>query len=249
MDEEGRANTVVQFSGDELPCGLGFLPDGTMLVANMARPEVLAVDLKGGGERRVHSDLSHLAVGGLNDMVVDSDGRAYVGAMGTNGALLPRPLDGNGNIMLIGPDGSARTVAAGMDAPNGPCITADGRRYVVAEFPAQRLIGFDRQADGNLVNRRVWADLRPGSADGITIDAEDGIWTASPREHACRRVLEGGRVTDVVNVTTGMPLACCLGGRDGRTLFVLSAVGGEERIRARTNTSVIETARVNIPSA
>jgi sugar lactone lactonase YvrE len=65
----------------------------------------------------------------------------------------------------------------------------------------------------------------------------------------CRRVVEGGAVTDVVHVGDGkLPLACCLGGADGRTLFILSAVGGEERIRARTNTSVIETTTVDVPA-
>lgn len=119
----------------------------------------------------------------------------------------------------------------------------------ILEGSTQRLTGFDRAADGTLSNRRTWADLRPGSADGITVDREAGVWTASPRESMCRRVVEGGDVTDVVPVGDGhMPLACCLGGAEGRTLFILSAVGGEERIRARTNTSVIETTSVDVPA-
>ncbi len=237
VDEDGHAEVVVQFDGDELPAGLGFLPDGRLLIANMTKPQILRVDAS--GSVAVHADVTDLASGALNDMVVDDRGRAYVGAMGTQ--------PGNGNVVLVEPDGSARVVADGLDAPNGPCITRDGRRYIVAEFPSARLAGFERAPDGSLRDRRVWADLRPGSADGITVDREDGVWTASPREFACRRVVEGGQVTDTIAVGDGnMPLACCLGGADGRTLFILSAVGGEERIRARTNTSVIETARAAV---
>ncbi|WP_432825533.1 SMP-30/gluconolactonase/LRE family protein [Dactylosporangium sp. CA-092794] len=246
VDEAGRADVVLQLSGKDLPCGLGFLPDGTLLVANMGHPEILALDR--GGSLRVHADLSEFAVGGLNDMVVDGFGRAYVGSIGTHNAYAPRPLHGDGNIILVEPHGAARVVAEEMDAPNGPCITPDGSQYIVAEFPASRLIGFDRAGDGSLTNRRVWADLRPGSADGISVDVENGVWVASPREHECRRVLEGGTVTARVHVGPKMPLACCLGGSDGRTLFILSAVGDEESIRRRTNSSVIETTRVRVPA-
>lgn len=246
VDESGRAEVVVQFTGSELPCGLGFLPDGRLLIVDMHHPAVLRLDSS--GEVNVHVDLRGMAVGGLNDMVVDRGGRAYVGATGTADVNAPRPLQGDGNIILIEPDGSSRVVAEGLDAPNGPCITRDGRQYIVAEFPAAQLTGFDLMPDGSLTNRRIWADLRPGSADGITVDAQNGVWTASPREFACRRIVEGGEVTDQIRVRDKLPLACCLGGSDGRTLFILSAVGGEQSIRNGTSTSVIETIRVDVPA-
>jgi sugar lactone lactonase YvrE len=246
VDESGTAAVVVEFDDQVLPCGLGFLPDGDLLVVNMQRPQVLRVSSS--GQFRTHADLTELAVGGLNDMVVDEHGRAYVGSIGTHGAYEPRPLDADGRIILVEPDGSARVLATGVDAPNGPAITGDGSRYIVAEFPAARLIAFDRDSDGAFTNRQVWADLNPGSADGISVDCEDGVWTASPRQGQCRRVVEGGEVTDTVSLPQKMPLACCLGGSDGRTLFVLSAVGGEERIRDRTCTSVIDAVRVDVPA-
>nr|BFE55616.1 SMP-30/gluconolactonase/LRE family protein [Dactylosporangium thailandense] len=244
VDEDGNAEVIVEFTEGERPCGLGFLPDGRPLIVDMSRPRILLLDRP--GVVSVHADLTELAVGGLNDMLVDGTGRAYVGSMGTHSAREPRPVDADGNVILVEPDGSARVVAEGLDAPNGACLIDDGRTYVVAEFPAARLTAFDRAADGSLGGRRLWADLTPGSADGICADAANGIWTASPRQFACRRVAEGGEVTRVAAFGDKMPLACCLGGRDGRTLFVLSAVGGEERIAARTCTSVIETVRVDV---
>lgn len=245
VDVAGRAEVVVDL-GEDLPSGLGFLPDGTLLIACLNRPVLLS--RTPGGKLSVHAELGDLAVGGLNDMVVDDRGRAYVGSMGTHGALQPRPLRGDGNVILVEPDGSARVVADEMDAPNGPCLTRDGQTYVVAEFPASRLIAFDRLPDGGLTHRRIWADLRPGSADGIAVDSEGAIWTASPREHECRRILEGGEVTDRVAVDDRLPLACALGGPEGRTLFICSAVGGEDAVRTRTCTSLIETVTVDVPA-
>lgn len=245
VDETGHSDIVVQFEGDELPAGLGFLPDGRLLMANMYHPNILRLD--GPGRVSVHADVSDLAVGALNDMVVDDVGRIYVGSMGTNAAMLPRPVAANGNIIVIEPDGRAAVVAEGLDAPNGPCISIDGTQYVVAEFPAARLTGFDRAADGTLSNRRTWADLAPGTADGIAVDASGGVWTASPLQSQCRRIVEGGVVTNVVDVPGKMPLACALGGTNGGTLFILSAVGSVEAIAARTNTSVIDVVEVTVP--
>jgi len=252
VDEQGQVDHVFSLPEGELPCGLGFLPDGSVLVASMRSQLIYGFRASEGV--RVHADLSDLAApgmdgfGGLNDMVVDDRGRAYVGSMGNDPHDAPRPLTGSGNLILVEPDGSARIVAEEMDAPNGPCITGDGTTYIVAEFPAQRLIGFRRTEDGSLTDRRVWADLSPGSADGIAVDSAGGVWTASPLQGECRRVTEGGAVTDVIDLGEKIPLACALGGADGRTLFVLSAVGGLEALQSFTSTSDIDVVRVEVPA-
>jgi len=252
VDESGTSEIVHEFTDGEHPSGLGFLPDGRLLIVDMSRPRVLRLDAP--GTVAVHADLTDLAVGSLNDMVVDRDGRAYVGSMGTHQATEPRPVEADGRVILVEPDGSARVVATEVDDPNGPVLTPDGT-YVVASFPSARLIAFDRTPDGGLTNRRVWAELTPGSADGIAVDREGAIWTASPLQGVCRRVLDGGEVTDVVPIsdTAGpeadkLPVACALGGHDGRTLFVLSLTGGVAAIAAGTTGSVVETARVSVPA-
>ncbi|PSM39023.1 gluconolaconase [Streptomyces dioscori] len=242
VDESGRAEVVVEFTGGERPSGLGFLPDGRLLIVNLSEPNILRLDTT--GEVVVHADLSELAVGGLNDMVVDDQGRAYVGSMGTHSNAEKRPVDADGVVILVEADGRARVVAERLDAPNGPAFLDGGDTYVVAEFPAQRLTAYDRGVDGSLSARRTWADLAPAGADGISVDPAEGIWCASPWTSDVRRVLEGGAVADVVGFGDRMPLACAVGGHDGRTLFVLSCVGGAEAIAARTCTSVIETVRL-----
>ncbi|TSD40363.1 SMP-30/gluconolactonase/LRE family protein [Rhodococcus sp. KBS0724] len=245
VDEDGNADTVVDFTSGELPTGLGFLPDGRLLVALMNEPKIVRLD--GPDGIRVHADIAHLAVGGLNDMIVDDAGRAYVGAMGTNPASAIRPVLADGNIILVEPDGSSRVVAEELDMPNGPGLSADGSTYIVSEFPSSRLTSFDRSPDGSLLNRRVWADLSPGTADGIAVDSSGGVWTCSPFTREVRRVLEGGEITDVISYPDDkIPLACCLGGSTGRKLFILIAVGTVEDIGARTNTSIIEVTTTSV---
>ena len=246
VDEAGVSQTIVELTDGSRPSGLGFLPDGRLLIANLAHPTVLRLEHSGG--LVVHADLSELAIGGLNDMVVDGHGRAYVGTMGTHSKAETRPVDADGVIILVDPDGSARVVADRLDAPNGPALLDDGATYVVAEFPAERLTAYDREPDGSLTRRRVWAELAPASADGIAADATGAIWTASPWTSDCRRVTPGGQVTDVISVGDKMPLACALGGKDGRTLFILSCIGGADAIADRSCTSVIETVRVSVPA-
>ncbi|AEA23611.1 SMP-30/gluconolactonase/LRE family protein [Pseudonocardia benzenivorans] len=242
----GESDVVVQLGDDDLPAGLGFLPDGRLLIANLARPVVLRLDAD--GSVSTHADLSGIAVGPLNDMVVDPAGRAYVGASGVDELSAPRPLVGTGSIIRVDPDGSARIVAPEMDSPNGPVITADGKQYVVASLPARELTGFDIAADGSLSGRRVWADLQPAAPDGITVDAENGVWICAPLQRECRRVLEGGEVTDVIALPDRLPIAPCLGGDDGRTLFILSVTTDASTIADMTCESVIESVRVDVPA-
>jgi sugar lactone lactonase YvrE len=219
VDESGNCATVVTLDGSALPVGLGFLPDGRLLMTNLDRPQVLRLDAP--GVVAVHADLQDLAVGIVNDMASDSTGRVYVGSSGrrdSTGSLEPR----TGNVIAVEADGTARVVAEGVWGPNGPAITRDDSLYLVSELPAQRILAFDRASDGTLSNRRTWAELAPCRADGIAVDVENAVWTSSPAEGIFRRVTEGGTVTDTLDVGARRAVACALGGSDGRTLFLLT---------------------------
>ncbi|GJF05235.1 SMP-30/gluconolactonase/LRE family protein [Pseudonocardia sp. D17] len=84
VDEHGHAETVVQFARGVTPAGLGFLPDGSLLVVNLERPVILRRTVDGAVTE--YADLTSLAVGPLNDLAVDRHGRAYVGSSGTDGS-------------------------------------------------------------------------------------------------------------------------------------------------------------------
>jgi sugar lactone lactonase YvrE len=202
------------------PSGLGWLPDGRLLIVSMTDRHLLRLD---GADRTpaLHADLSGLASFDCNDMVVDGSGRAYVGNFGFDfqGGASPEPAE----LVCVEPDGTARVVAEELMFPNGTVITPDGRSLIVAETFGARLTAFDIDASGDLSNRRTWAELPRGAVpDGICLDAQGAIWCASPTTCECVRLVEGGEITHRVEVDQGA-FACMLGGPDRTTLFILTA--------------------------
>ena len=219
------------------PSGLGWLPDGDLLIVSMTDRRVLRFD----GERTsTHADLSGLASFHCNDMVVDSVGRAYVGNFGFD--LHARAEARAAELVCVEADGSARIVAEDLMFPNGTVITADGRTLVVGESFGARLTAFDVTASGDLENRRVWAELPQGAVpDGICLDAGGGIWSASPTSNECIRQLEGGEVTHRIEVDQGA-FACMLGGEAGDTLFILTSGSSDPDDCREQRSARIETA-------
>lgn len=239
---DAARETIAHVEGD--PSGLGWLPDGSMLVVSMRDRRVLRQ--LPGGELSLHADLSELAEFHCNDMVVDARGRAYVGNFGYD-------LHGGGplkeaSLILVQPDGGARVVADGLRFPNGSVITDDGKTLVVGETMAARLTAFDIAEDGSLSNRRLWAQLQDVVPDGICLDAEGGIWVASPIGHTVLRVMEGGEVSDRIAIENEA-FACMLGGPDRRHLFICTAGTSNpaEAIAAREGR--IEVVEVDVPGA
>ena len=218
----------VELDIDDQPSGLGWLPDGSLLVVSMTKRQLLrrAPD----GTVGVHADLSGVATFHANDMVVDAMGRAYVGNFGFDlAAEMARvgiegvmAAPGLANLALVHPDGRVEVAARGLAFPNGSVITPDGRTLIVAESFGQRLAAFDIAADGTLSNRRVWAPTGDRIPDGIALDAAGRVWIANAAAPECVLIAEGGAVVEVI--ATDQPCyACMLGGDDGRTLFMLTA--------------------------
>ena len=221
----GDVRTEIEL--DDQPSGLGWLPGGDLLVVSMVRRQVLRRSADGG--LVLHADLGEVADFHCNDMVVDAQGRAYVGNFGFDlgAAIAERGVGGaltnapTARLALVMPDGEVRVAAEEMKFPNGSVITPDGRTLIVAETMANRLTAFDIGPEGALSGRRVWAPT-PGPPDGIALDADGAIWVASPATGQCVRVAEGGEVLEAID--TGQACyACMLGGEDGRTLFMLTA--------------------------
>jgi sugar lactone lactonase YvrE len=216
VDLNGKAQTVAEVPA--WPSGLGWLPDGRLLIVSMTDRKVLRQDPDG---LKIHADLGKLASFHCNDMVTDAIGRCYVGNFGYD--LLNDAPKKTAEIVMVSPDGSARVAATGLDFPNGTVITPDGKTLVVGESMGHRLTAFDIQSDGSLTNPRVWAELSEDTVpDGNALDAEGAIWVASPMTFELLRVREGGSVAERIKFDT-MPVACALGGPGRRTLFVLTA--------------------------
>ena len=242
LSETGDLEAVVEVPND--PSGLGFMPDGTPLIVSMQDRRVLRLEQ---GRLVCHADLAPLVGERPNDMVVDRLGRAYVGTFGYD--IVAGDDFRPANLVLVLPSGEARVVAEDMAFPNGTVILDGGEVLVVAESDGGRLTAFDIAADGSLSGRRLYADLGDQMPDGICLDREGGIWVSSFHDGAYLRVLEGGEVTDRVQVPGRRAVACQLGGSDGRTLFCLTCEATWEEICAGRARSRVETARVEVPGA
>jgi sugar lactone lactonase YvrE len=239
VDLQGKTEKIVEVPGS--PSGLGWLPDGRLLVVSMTDRRLLRLDPEGLAEA---ADLSQLASFHCNDMVVDRQGRAYIGNFGFDFAV-GAPVS-PAEIVLATPEGRALRVGEGLLFPNGTVITPDNHTLIVAETFGHRLTAFDLEPDGALSHRRVWADLEGAFPDGICLDAEGAIWVAAPEPGEVLRVREGGTITNRVQVST-RPYACMLGGPDRRTLFVCTAESSVPGRGRRQTGGRIEIVDVKIP--
>ena len=243
-----------EFEIDDRPSGLGWMPDGSMLIVSMTKRQVLRRTAN--GAIKVHADLNGIADFHCNDMVVDGQGRAYVGnfgfdldaemtARGVQAVIADHPT---ARLARVDPDGTITVASADMHFPNGPVITPDGKTLIIGETLGSVLTAFDIGADGTLSNRRVWASTAPRVPDGICLDAAGGIWVANPIAPECVRYAEGGDVLEVID--TSQPCyACMLGGDDGRTLFMLTAKSSLAHEAAETATGKLLIAHVEHPRA
>jgi sugar lactone lactonase YvrE len=213
VDLSGRTDVVARV--ESLPLCTAFLPDGRLVI----------VDSPAGWLKRLEPDgtltrYAELGRPGWNDIVADGRGNVYVNRAGFD------PMAGEevrpGSVTLVAIDGSVREVADDIAFPNGMAVTADNGTLVVADSYRHCLVGFDIGADGDLANRRVWAELDDGTPDGICVDAENAVWYADVPNRCCVRVAEGGEMLRTVDLDRG-GFACALGGPEGRTLFIAAS--------------------------
>jgi sugar lactone lactonase YvrE len=251
VDASGAIRTELEI--DDQPSGLGWLPDGRMLLVAMNRRQVLRVDRDG---VRVHADLAGVADYHANDMVVDARGRAYVGNFGfaLDEALAARGVEGviadhpTTRLARVDPDGSVHVAAEDLHFPNGCVITPDGKTLIVAETLAMRLTAFDVRPDGGLSNRRVWAALGMRAPDGICLDADGNVWVANAIAPECVLVAPGGAILETV-VTDQPCYACMLGGPERRTLHLMTAPSSVAAIVSGSRRGSVAVAEVHTAGA
>ncbi len=250
LDMDGNSEVIVEVPAQ--PSGLGWMPDGTMLIVSMKDKKLLSFNKNTLSEV---ADLSNLAGFHCNDMVVDDQGNAYIGNFGFNtysGEEI-RPA----NLILVRPGEDPCLAADDLLFPNGTVITPDGKTLIVGETYAARLTAFDINQDATLSNRRVWADFTLDAdegdipmPDGMCLDAEGAIWVASPSTAEVIRIREGGVILDRISVETNA-YACMLGGDDLKTLFICTsnASGVDPESALRKKSGKIETIKVEVAGA
>ena len=198
---------------------IGWLPDGRMLVTGQRLTRY-----ERDGSVVAHADLDLISEYGWGEMTIDGRGNIYVNSIGFDfdAEMAERVKDPTrspaGIIALVSPDGVARKVADGIAFPNGMVVTADNRTLIVSESFSGKLLAFDIADDGTLGRRRVWAEgVAP---DGICLDAEGAIWTAT-WNNECVRVAEGGEILDRIQLDRPC-FATMLGGPRRCTLFMMA---------------------------
>lgn len=257
ITEDGKAEVFAQLSTE--PSGLGWLPNGEMLIVSMSDQLLLRRSLD--GTIHQHADLSPYGRGWINDMAVDAMGRAFIGAFGFDlwGGAAPAP----GPIFRVDPDGTTATVAEGLLFANGMVIAPDGTTLIVAESFGNRLSAFTIAPDGALTNRRIWAEFGPPPSwasipdmlledyapDGCAIDCTGAVWSADALHNRVGRIADGGKILEQVSVPGAMgTYSCALGGADGRTLLICSAPDFAHDRRAAKREAVLFVHRVSEPA-
>lgn len=242
VEPGGQATAVLTVPGG--PGGLGWAPDGAMLVVSMG--ERLLLRVEGHGPIPV-ADMSAWHPGLSNDMVVSSAGISYVGNIGYDyhQGDKPRPTV----LTAVNAAGEVSVAAEDVFVPNGMVITPDGATLILAESMGHRLTAFDIGPDGALSGRRIFADLGREIPDGICLDADGGVWYGWPSGREVVRVIEGGTVTDRISTGGRFAVAPTLGGPDGRTLFVCTSGHLLPPETVENRTGRIEYAQVKVPGA
>jgi sugar lactone lactonase YvrE len=255
---EGEETVVLEVEGQ--PSGLGWMPDGALVVTSMKDQRLLRVD---DGDVSTLAELGDVCGGHANDLVVDAHGHVFVGdlAFDLMGGGTPAPT----SLKRVDTDGTVHVAADGMWTPNGMAITPDGGTLLVGETLGNRVTAFDLAADGSVSNRRPWAlfgepptgdtieevigqlSLAP---DGCTLDAEGHLWVADGIGGRAVRIGPGGTIVDQISAPDGMGLfACQLGGDDGRTLLMCCAPDFLEHSRAPVREAVLVATEVEVPHA
>lgn len=242
VDLQGTVRDIADVPNQ--PSGLGFDPEGRLLIVSMLDRRLLRQAADGALEEV--GDLSGVVSAPCNDMVVDAQGRAYVGNFGFERHKGEDPK--TTSIWRIDPDGTVHEAATELMFPNGTVITPDGGTLVVGETFGNRLTAFDRAADGTLSNRRLFADMPGYFPDGICLDAEGAIWVADPRGRRVVRVFEGGRIAEEIPLGDRGAYACMLGGPQQRHLFVITNQDSGPDIAGR-GLGRIEVMEVEVPGA
>jgi sugar lactone lactonase YvrE len=249
VSPDGGRRVEVSFDGE--PAGLGWLPDGRLLINSRLDRAILRREEDGTLVR--HGDLTPWATWHANDMVVAADGQAYAGNFGFD---LDGLYDGSvqasaiasASLVRVDPDGTSSEAAADIAFPNGTVITEDGGTLIIAESFGGKLTAFDRGADGTLTNRRQWAALEGVAPDGICLCADGSVWVSNALAHECVRVAEGGEVQERV-VTSMNCYACMLGDDDRRTLYMVTAANSNAAVARAARNGALEKVRTTVPGA
>ena len=241
MDPSGHDGSVPGKFREPGTNGLIREAAGTILAADHGSRAVVRIDLETKRKTILASRYQGKRFNSPNDLVLASDGTVYFtdppyGLEGMDASPdKEQPVNG---VYRLHRDGRVDLVVSDLSFPNGVILSPDEKRLYVAVSDPKRAVVmvYDRAADGSLSRGRVFADMTalaasglPGLPDGMAVDTAGNLFTTGPGgvhvfNPAGKRL---GRID------TGVPIANCAFGEDGRTLF-LASNNWLARVRTRT---------------
>jgi len=156
----------------------------------------------------------------MNEGGCDPDGRFYCGSMAYDKQA------GAGALYRLDPDGSVRVVLASVTISNGLDWSPDGALAYYNDTDTSRVDVFDYDRQAGLTGRRTFVETPELRPDGLTVDAEGGVWVAFPNAGAVRRYTAEGVLDEVVELPTRKVTACAFGGRRLDELYVTTSREG-----------------------
>jgi sugar lactone lactonase YvrE len=159
----------------------------------------------------------------MNDGACDPQGRFWCGSMAYD------QREGGGSLYRVETDGSFATALSDVTISNGLDWSDDGATVFYVDTPTGRIDNFTFDpATGGLGERRTFVEIDPGVGrpDGLTIDAEGGVWVALWEGGAVRRYAPDGALDAVVSLPCGQVTACTFGGDDLDELFITTSREG-----------------------
>jgi sugar lactone lactonase YvrE len=240
VGDNGTAESVCAIEG--VSGGMGVMPDGEIFVTSMFERKLLRYR---DGKPNGAIDLSGVAAGTIDDMIIDGTGTIYVGDLGID--LLdpkraPDAAKGRGRILKVDMRGGAQIVAKALSFPNGIAVSADRTTLVVAESDGDCLSRFEIRADGSLASPVRFG--RFGEPDGLCIDDSGAIWVSLFKEDAFVRVDPAGRELARVPVKGRRAIACALGGEERTTLYCITAETTHEDLMRGKSVAYLDAVEV-----
>ncbi len=153
----------------------------------------------------------------MNDGGCDPDGRFYCGSMTYD----KRP--GAAALYRLDPDGSVHVVLEGVTISNGLEWSPDGTLAYYNDTDTYRTDVFDYDFESGLTGRRPFVETPEHRPDGLTVDADGGVWVAYPHEGKVRRYGPDSALDEVVEVPTVKTTACAFGGVDLDALYITTS--------------------------
>ena len=158
----------------------------------------------------------------MNEGACDPDGRFYCGSM----AYDKRP--GHGTLYRLDPDRSVHVVLGDVTVSNGLDWSPDGVLVYYNDTDTYRVDVFDYDAEAGLTHRRAFAETGTARPDGLTVDADDGVWVALSNGGSVQRYTADGVLDEIVDLPVTKVTACTFGGPKLDELFITTSREGLE---------------------